>query len=349
MRISCRFFVTWLLMSNVVIVLWVGTVFKDGNNSDDIVPWVPPSDNFRLASEQSYGFLDDIPRDEWIEFYQIHARSYAPYRNVQRPDENSDRPPYWVFHNWDPYFSCPRLRRVASTYVCDPHRILQGSSTTRRDHGGDQQSSPLALKNSPPPCLVYAFVGGKHGQDSIDEHPWISQTAQFFGTKCQIHVFGTSESSSPSSSPSSSQYAIEHVIYHNWNSDVKIDYGMNQQRQQRQRQPLQETMKQLGHGHRTIDLLFMDCEGCEWYVYDEILALRPRQILLQTHDLPLRDRSKETIKYGILPPMAASHFFDTFRTHGYVLFAKRVLSATEECSETDWSFLRLSPSFLLSS
>jgi len=322
-RIPWTFFVVWLLTSNILVVLWV---VSNDSHSDPLLLF--PHDPFRLAREQSYGFVEDIPEDEWVEFYQRPARTYQPYRDWQHPNQNSDRPPYWIFHNWDPYFSCPRLRQVAHKYVCDPDRLIRGSSSSVEDDNINNQPRPNS--SAPPPCLIYAFLGNR-GDDSRIGHPWVDQAAEFFGTKCQIHTFHTNESSS-----SSQETGRKHVIHHVWNDGAK------------QQSSLQQIKKQLGHKDQTIDLLFLDCEGCEWRVFDEILALAPMQILLQTHDLPLPDRPKETPKFGVtLPPMAASHLFDAFRAQGYIVFAKRVLSATEECLETDWSFLRFHPSFFL--
>ena len=49
---------------------------------------------------------------------------------------------------------------------------------------------------------------------------------------------------------------------------------------------MQETVKELGHENRVIDILKIDCEGCEWFTYKDWLEFDIRQILVETHNAP---------------------------------------------------------------
>lgn len=279
-----------VLASNAVVVVWVIRSSQDKEQLD--------KDRFGLARWESLGFFDDIPNEEWVEFFQQPARLYHSYRNTDEIYHHAEqmRVPFWIFHNVDPYFTCPRMRLIGRKRVCDPDRIISSQS-----------------------CQIYAFVGqgSRSASASASALEFVDDASQFFAGSCQIHVFG-----------SHMQSPATNVFHHDWDD----------------RESLHNIKKRLGHV--SIDILLMDCEGCEWRIFqhDHWLVENAHQILLQTHDLPLPDRPKET-KFGVLSPMAPSAFFDRFRANGYALFAKRVLSGTNECLETDWSFLRLRNSF----
>jgi hypothetical protein len=69
-----------------------------------------------------------------------------------------------------------------------------------------------------------------------------------------------------------------------------------------------------------------------------------RQILIETHDLPVADKEKRT-DFGILPAMSASEFFESFYSHGFVLFSKEVNTNRGLGRSSEWSFLKLHSSF----
>lgn len=272
-----------LLLTNILVVIL--TFHQE-------VPLVPALEECSLARQQSNGFFQDIPNAEWIEFYQTPARLYQPYRVPTYPNQHSSEDvPFWVFHNWDPYFSCPRSRMIGGRQLCDPDRILGGSSATND------------------PCLVYAFGDGEL---------WASEMNQYAQGTCEIYVFGTSNRTE----------SQENVTFRYWDPDRESSA-----------ESITNERKRLRHEDRLLDVLFLDCSGCEWTLFRSFLEQSPQQLILQTHDLPSPDSPKNT-KFGVLPPLSASDFFETIRSHGYALFAKRVLSATEECTETDWSFVR---------
>lgn len=270
-------------------------------------------DEYSLAREQSGGFLDDISNADWIQFYQRPARTYQPYRFADEPNTDADKVPFWIFHNWDAYFACPRARRIGGKWICDPDRLVhyhQHNSTTS--------------------CLIYHVVSsGSNQQETVE---WITGAALYFGNACEIHVFGAT-----SSAASTIIAQDNHISFH--------DVTVFEEAENNHSNPLSRVQERLGHAHRSLDILSLDCQGCEWTWFPAVLAAAPRQVLVQTHDLPLANQAKETAKFGTLPRLAASNFFYAFRNAGFVLYAKEVLSATEECLETNWSFLRLERGF----
>ena len=50
---------------------------------------------------------------------------------------------------------------------------------------------------------------------------------------------------------------------------------------------LAQTMAELGHTNRTIDVFKIDCEWCEWFTWQEWLTVDMRQILVETHNSPM--------------------------------------------------------------
>lgn len=324
-QVSCPVFLVWLVVSNVSIALMT---LLYGQQQDSLQTTTTThlsfnhlnGDNFFLAREQSNGFLDDIPNVEWVEFYQRPALLFQPYRHADDPNQSSEKVPFWTFHNWDPYFSCPRLQKIGRQWVCDPDRIIINHNnhtnmtpTTRM--ANDDTTTSTAITT---PCLIYALG---------DADEWLEGVNVFFGQSCEVHAFGNENKDRQIIETGVLRY--HHYHQHEWLPGVDVSF--------------RETKRRLGHDTKTVDILFIDCNGCEWNIFREVLE-QHRQILLRTHDLPLKSHDKET-KYGKLPALAASEFFDSFRSHGYVLFAKQVVSGTDECLETDWSFLRLDLSF----
>lgn len=296
-RIPCGGLVLGLLLTNLLVV-WV-TVRSNGDSlsSDHVVN----DSDYGLARHQSFGFFDDIPSAEWIQFYATPILKEQPYRFPEDPNHNVGKSvPYWVFYNWDPVLACPRRRLVAgTTYLCDPDRLLANKD-----------------------CLVYV-VGSLHDPTLV---AWVDSVVAYFGQACQIHWFAASATSSVGGSDTANATPTTK----DWPSVVT-----------RHPEGLTSASTPQSNDPRRIDLLYMDCEGCEWSLFSAILRLHPLQLVVQTHDLPLPDRPKSTTEFGVLPALAMSDVVSAFCQHGYALYAKRVHSATEECRTTDWSFLRL--------
>jgi Methyltransferase domain len=105
---------------------------------------------------------------------------------------------------------------------------------------------------------------------------------------------------------------------------------------------LPETMERLGHVGRVIDIFKIDCEGCEWFVFKDLLGtsikshnIDVRQILVETHELPAEG--------GDVTPL---DYFDAFAQSGFALFSKEVNihpAANNRCVE--WSYVKLHQDF----
>jgi Methyltransferase domain len=110
----------------------------------------PPPQPFRLAYEQSFGFFDDIPDDEWKARQEL-ARTHRHYRDdeVHKPDHK--RPNRWYMLNYPPIFICPHQYRVGGPgdgpkWVCDPHR-LKNPRRNGPGAGNGQRAAPTGCSN----------------------------------------------------------------------------------------------------------------------------------------------------------------------------------------------------------
>ena len=95
---------------------------------------------------------------------------------------------------------------------------------------------------------------------------------------------------------------------------------------------LQETLVELGHVGRRIDVMSIDCDGCEWEVYGDILEADAfiSQLVLELHGAPYQ----------------VNDFFLEMKRHGYVTFHKESNTMENGGGRNQaYSFLRLAPGF----
>jgi len=80
------------------------------------------------------------------------------------------------------------------------------------------------------------------------------------------------------------------------------------------------------------------------FAYKDWLTLDIRQILIETHALPLANR-RVSFFGTLLPQMEASELFETFYQHGFVLFSKEINSYDGKAGAVEWSFIKMHPDF----
>lgn len=86
-----------------------------------------------------------------------------------------------------------------------------------------------------------------------------------------------------------------------------------------------------GLSNQVIDILKIDCEGCEWGVYKQLFTGFIRQILIELH--------------GVGPGFKVNNFFTEMDRHGYVIFHKEpnTLGCGGDCIEYALLKLNLQP------
>mmetsp|Transcript_57073 Transcript_57073/g.139062 ORF Transcript_57073/g.139062 Transcript_57073/m.139062 type:complete len:394 (-) Transcript_57073:44-1225(-) len=279
--------------------------------------------SYELAKSQSFGFFDDVPDKEWT---QIRQR----VKNVH-PNTNGD--PYvdqwagsniWYQSHYEPNFACRHENRIGrlgdgGKWVCDPHRLKNKQQQQEED-------SP------PPPCLVYSI--GSNGDPSFEQ-----SVQQEIGPHCEIHIFDMDD------------YA-EKVLtavpvnahYHQWGLSTRTNLVPNPKGHVYK--SLNDTMAELGHLNRPVDIFKIDCEGCEWEVYQDFFlpGIDLRQILIELHASKKPSfRGGALYKKVHLP--ATPDFFKAMERH-YVIFHKEPnIQWSVGAAAIEYAFLKLDTPF----
>lgn len=260
----------------------------------------------QLAYHHSYGFFDDISDTDWKLYYQAPALAARHYRWAYDHDSKADTAAAsWIYFNWDPYFQCPHLRKIGglgsgSKWTCDVERIRK---VVERRRAADPSQQPHC-------CLIYSI--GSHGN-----YQWEDGLHDVLGNICEIHIFDPGSFDRP-------HMSHKNMVFHQWGLGSSYSTAWMQRREGKGIYlSFQEIRQRLGHENRTIDLFKIDCENCEWHSYKDWIDADLRQIMIETHELPVADKEKRTA-LGILPAVVASEVFDTFKQNGFVLFSKEV-------------------------
>ena len=127
---------------------------------------------------------------------------------------------------------------------------------------------------------------------------------------------------------------LDYIHYHQWGLRSSFPSKYNEKVAERFNNPtlksFQETIKELGHENRTIDLFKIDCEGCEWTTYEDWIDFDIRQLQIEVH--------------GLSPKGVG--MFERFQASNFALFSKENNPHSSELYEL--SFVKLAPEFWLS-
>jgi hypothetical protein len=290
------------------------------------------TNDYKIASDQSFGFFDDIPSEQW-KLYQQIVSEYKPHRDPEDPykDSKGGNTPAFYQTNYEPNFSCAFERRTGilgdgGKWVCDPHRLKRrmekelGMSASESNKSVRKSDSASSSEK----CLVYSV--GSNGDFSFET---ALQHRLGNGKLCEVHIFdmGDFESEMPRDL---------NMHYHRWGLKMHAAGKTSSKyplRPGKQYYSLAETVKLLGHeNHRAIDIFKIDCEGCEWKTFQDWLEPSIpmiQQILVETHN----------------DPPAAVPFFNELMNNGYVMFHKEpnIQYGGGRCVE--FGFLKLDKSF----
>jgi hypothetical protein len=181
--------------------------------------------------------------------------------------------------------------------------------------GGKWICDPHRLANASD-CLVYSV--GSNGDFSFEK-----AVKAAIGQHCEIHTFDMADYSNGAQRVGS--------IYHRWG----IDGTAHKDGRGQIYKTLKQTVEELGHVNRTIDVYKIDCEGCEltsqasWFEAPVTL----RQILVEVHD-----------KRGSIPVPQVPDFYKNMYRNNYVIFHKEPsIQFNPGCME--YGFLKLHRTF----
>ena len=264
------------------------------------------------CSNESLGYFQDIDDHEWNAM--MHKSQQMQHDALQLAKQGHLEQGETLFDYFDPDFSCRLEQKVGGLgdggkWVCDPHRLMAlPSSQPPRNHKQSDQPPP-------PNCLVYSV--GSHGDFSFEQ-----AVHREIGTHCEVHTFDFGDFGA--------QAVAANATYHPWGfADTSfIDPAQGG----RTFKTMPQTVEELGHTGRTIDLFKIDCEGCEWQVYPTWLnaGVHLRQILVEMHG----NKGDEITR-----------FFQNMYDNDYVVFHKEANTRFWRSGPFyEYSFLKLSTS-----
>lgn len=295
----------WLTVFVVVVVLCVEHIWliklqcqRELNNDE------PTQRGTSWASRESYGVLNDILDSSW-KVMRDHARSFDQYfPGKDGPRLYLNKPNVWYCQNLLPILNCPHVTRVGGhgdgpKWICNPQHL-----------------------RNVPGCLIYSIGSG----GSVE---WEDAMVKMLNKSCEIHVFDPNPAYERPG-----DVAGKNIHFHPW--------GLNSSQPSNIRSRLysvgktqifktfQEILKELGHETRRIDILKVDCEGCEWATYKDWIGHDIGQIAIEVHGVP----------YDKMDP---SSLFDAFPQNGFAMYSKEVNPLGPQAVE--FSFLKMHPSF----
>jgi hypothetical protein len=266
--------------------------------------------SFELARQESFGFFDDVPDYKWKRRKLIAQNRIAVHLPITE-EGNLLKPQSYYQQNWQPDFSCEFEDFIGpggdgGKWICDPHRI----------RGNDKG------------CIVYSI--GSNGKFDFE------LKVQEELPDCEIHIFDFTDYSQAMRDAG----VVNKSYFHAWglkSHDGRINAKALKGAAKKAKgimKSMQETVKELGHEGRSIDIFKIDCEGCEWNSYrdwfEESGITGLRQILVETHNVP---------------GPATTEFFAYLRNKGYAMFHKEPNVQYGGGSCVEFSFLQLNTTF----
>jgi hypothetical protein len=221
------------------------------------------TEHYKQADKESNGFFKDIPAHVW-QAKKNRVKNQPKHNDkelgLRSKYTNRNSPSKWYEHNWQANFHCAAERRVGGTsegakYVCDVHRIIPSKE-----------------------CLVYSFGRGSPNSRTFDFAFEQDLFNELGGPgSCEIHVFDQRIGDYGGDVP-------EGITVHNWGLEGEIDAP----KARRGFMTLKETVHHLGHEGRHLEIMRIDCDGCEWHTFSEWVSsgVLPRQLLVSLHGAP---------------------------------------------------------------
>ena len=371
--------------SNIQSLLTASSHGFDGEGNDS-----PPADGnvvvdkaenidplYKLAYEQSYGFFDDITNEQWMRAQTIHSRMFPNhqnnlYKHSSVMDDKGvvenlrNRGSKWYGDNFQEEFHCNLAQRIQISgeadgpkWVCDPHRITKQVERRIVENKNKRVAGNKDGKDTG--CLIYSV--GSNGKVEFEQG-----IKEEIHQDCEIHTFDLVHHNKRNGMFEVALNGIN-ATFHHWGFGTQQQSLDSKKRGKGyQFKTLKQTMIELGHENRTIDIFKIDCEWCEWSTFPQWIGLGDdddsavsdvdianmvntkdlfdtmqkkkdkndfnidiRQILIETHNSPMPN---------------IRNLFYALHDYGYVIFNKEANYLNQaECVE--YGFLKLSPDFFI--
>lgn len=274
---------------------------------------------YSSARRQSFLFFDDIPHSKWY-LLRKRVRKIRRKQEIQHRHEKKHYSDARKFYqrNYPAEFTCPHEERVGGMkggggkWLCNPKNIAIASADRTKNQGNG--------------CLIYTSSA------DINGFQFESSLLEIIGQDCEIHVFHPND-----------------INLNLLGGDIPAGlhlhpWGFRSTRansDDHQLKTVQETVVSLGHEGHTIDLLSLDCEGCEFDIYQDLVQGGTNSH--QEYNSPVF--MQMIIQVHGAPPVS-DDFFREIQNHGYVIY-HRSPSAEGTGKEQDYGFLKLSQDFFI--
>ena len=248
----------------------------------------------RKSYIQSSGYIEQ-PTYKWIE----QARHFQQVPHVYTPlpeDDHASAMSRWYDAHVLLDIECPNLERVVGS-ASDPTKwwLCHVRHLNRLKH-----------------CIIYTS-GPPNGL-------MVETKLQAMLPDCQIHVLDPSGLSTTSTNSNST------IQVHNYGLAAITKEVTTEEGKFVVSKTLPDVMALLGHNH--IDLLVLNCAGCEWAIYEQLLAIDLHQLVVQVHG------------------MQHASFFTSMTKAGFVLFYQAPTTWKQVTGRAHvLSFLKLKPEF----
>mmetsp|Transcript_23629 Transcript_23629/g.36460 ORF Transcript_23629/g.36460 Transcript_23629/m.36460 type:complete len:339 (+) Transcript_23629:97-1113(+) len=257
---------------------------------------------FTLAAKESLGFFEDMPETAWRRLKERFQLTQPNYNTNRKERERHTRYPHYYFAgNFEPEFTCLHEERFGGL-----------------GDGGKWICDPHRIvTETKKSCLVYSV--GCNGKTQFE-----SAVIKRISPECEIHVFDIVGSGRRINFTE----AVEGVggKFHHWG----IGYEGTLK-------PLKDTIEELGHSGKIIDILKIDCEGCEYKSFKKWIddwkatGVTVRQFLIELHGTHMTFPED-------------TEFYSELQKLGYVLFHKEA-NYINQAGAIEVAFILLSTEF----
>ena len=303
--------ITALSMCMISMLMRVNRYLSGINISGFTIRMAPGNE----AARDSNGFFDDVPNENWEQRKQL-TRTKLIEQDALNADlsvNNNVEPKAWWIKNWQANFPCYQEVRIRNKFICDPFRVVSQAVK----HSNSKRKG-IAERG----CIVYASGGDEIGFANQFLDYTLARVTEIGLTApvCEVHIFNPNLLEVPQR---------DNLIHHNWGFKPKNALNSTLAGAYK---TFETTLQELGHSDKTISILALDCEACEWDIYHDLLSLTSpiNQILMQMHGVPNANQAQST--------------FNAMRFAGYVITHKEE-EPHGNGEVYDYSFLRLSPSY----
>ena len=254
-----------------------------------------------LSLQQSFGFLE-YTDEQWARLQSI----YLSQSSRQRGYPHSEPSLFWT-KNWHSTLSCAFERRLGNKgdggkWVCDAYRLAAQKECNVISVGSDNEwSFEIAIHQLNPRCKIYTFDYSRNPIGKPDFVTYLSFGLGAHNMSCAGIIFNTSP--------------YTPICRHTdglWEELLTLS----------------SAVKMIGLEGKKIDILKMDCEGCEYVVLSELDQVFCQQVLVEVH------------KFEVVPVAP----IEDMMQNNYVIFHREPNLLTRG-NDMEFSFIKLHPQF----